>query len=173
MENLILWNTKSYITLNVCLVNMPLHIVLVEPEIPNNTGNIGRLSLATGSHLHLVKPFGFEISDSRLKRAGLDYWKHIELTIYDSIDEFYEKNNHRDMVLMSSHGTKSVWDIPFKDDMMLLFGKESSGLSSNIIDKHPDHIYKIPLHSNHIRSINIANAVSVTVYEGLRQLTIK
>lgn len=149
---------------------MPLHIVLVHPEIPNNTGNIGRLSLATNSHLHLIKPFGFEITDSRLKRAGLDYWQHISLSIYESIDEFYEKNNSKKMVLLSSHGDKSVWDIPFKDDVMLLFGKESSGLPAEILNKHPEQIYKIPLHSNHIRSINIANAVSITVYEGLRQL---
>ena len=149
---------------------MSLHIVLVTPEIPNNTGNIGRLSLATGSHLHLIKPFGFEISDSRLKRAGMDYWKYIELTIYESIDEFYQKNSHRKMALLSSHGTQSFWDIPFEDDMMLIFGKESSGLPSHILKKHPERIYKIPLHSDHIRSINIANAVSVTVYEGLRQL---
>ena len=150
---------------------MPLNIVLVQPEIPNNTGNIGRLSLATGSHLHLIKPFGFEISDTRLKRAGLDYWPHIELSIYESIAEFYKKNAHKKMILLSSHGTQSVWDIPFEDDMMLLFGKESSGLPSEILKKHPESIYKIPLHSNHIRSINIANAVSVTVYEGLRQLS--
>ncbi len=150
---------------------MPLHIVLVHPEIPNNTGNIGRLSLATGAHLHLIKPFGFEISDSRLKRAGLDYWKHIQLSIYETIDEFYEKNSNKKMVLLSSHGTQTVWDIPFEDNLMLLFGKESSGLSSEIINKHPAHIYKIPLHSDHIRSINIANAVSVVVYEGLRQLS--
>jgi len=149
---------------------MPIHIVLIHPEIPNNTGNIGRLSLATGAHLHLVKPFGFEISDSRLKRAGLDYWKHIKLTIYESINDFYSVNSDKKMVLLSSHGEQSFWDIPFKDDLMLLFGKESTGLSSEILSRHPDHIYKIPLRSNHIRSINIANAVSVTVYEGLRQL---
>ncbi|EDM44583.1 predicted rRNA methylase (SpoU class) [unidentified eubacterium SCB49] len=151
---------------------MPLNIVLVCPEIPNNTGNIGRLSLATGAHLHLIKPFGFEISDSRLKRAGLDYWKHIELTIYESIEEFYKINKDKNIVLLSSHGDKSVWDIPFEDDIMLLFGKESSGLPAEILKKHPDNLYKIPLHSDHIRSINIANAVSVTVYEGLRQLSL-
>ena len=150
---------------------MPLHIVLVHPEIPNNTGNIGRLSLATGAHLHLIKPFGFQITDSKLKRAGLDYWQHIQLSTYESIHEFYEKNSDKKMVLLSSHGTQSVWDIPFEDDLMLLFGKESTGLPSEMLNKHPEHIYKIPLHSNHIRSINIANAVSVTVYEGLRQLS--
>ncbi len=152
---------------------MPLHIVLVHPEIPNNTGNIGRLSLATGAHLHLIKPFGFEISDSRLKRAGLDYWPHIQLSTYESIDEFYEKNANKKIILLSSHGTKSVWDIPFENDMMLLFGKESTGLPPEILNKHPQSVYKIPLHSDHIRSINIANAVSVTIYEGLRQLSLQ
>jgi tRNA (cytidine/uridine-2'-O-)-methyltransferase len=101
----------------------------------------------------------------------LDYWKHIQLTTYESIDDFYDKHSDKKMVLLSSHGTQSIWDIPFEDDMMLLFGKESTGLPSEILNKHPEHIFKIPLHSDHIRSINIANAVSVTVYEGLRQLS--
>ena len=108
---------------------------------------------------------------SRLKRAGLDYWKHIQLTTYESIDDFYAKHGDKKMALLSSHGTQSIWDIPFEDDMMLLFGKESTGLPSEILNRHPEHIFKIPLHSDHIRSINIANAVSVTIYEGLRQLS--
>lgn len=149
---------------------MALHIVLVHPEIPNNTGNIGRLSLASGSHLHLVKPFGFEISDSRLKRAGLDYWPHIELSIYEDLDDFFLKNKHREMAFLSSQGTKDYLDIPYKDDMCLIFGKESSGLPSELVSKHPEQLYKIALHSDKIRSINLANAVSVVVYEGLRQL---
>ncbi|WP_124980521.1 tRNA (cytidine(34)-2'-O)-methyltransferase [Nonlabens xiamenensis] len=149
---------------------MPLHIVLVEPEIHTNTGNIGRLSLATGAALHLVKPLGFEITDKRLKRAGLDYWQHIELYIYESFDEFLQRNKHRTLALLSSHGNQDYTTIPFKDDMMLLFGKESAGLSKAIVDQFPQQVYKIPLHSPHIRSINLANAVAVTVYEGLRQL---
>ncbi|WP_417236431.1 tRNA (cytidine(34)-2'-O)-methyltransferase [Bizionia paragorgiae] len=149
---------------------MPLNIVLIEPEIPNNTGNIGRLSLGSGSRLHLVKPFGFEISDARLKRAGLDYWKHIDITIYDSKEDFFEKNKEANMVFLSSHGTQSHWDIPFEDDLFLVFGKESSGLPESITSAHQTALYKIPLHSEHIRSLNIANAVSIVVYEGLRQL---
>lgn len=151
---------------------MSLNIVLIEPEIPNNTGNIGRLSLATGSNLHLVRPFGFELSDARLKRAGLDYWQHINVTYYDSVIDFFEKNSGKKMAFMSSHGTKTYWDIPFEDDMFLIFGKESKGLDSSITDQHPEELYKIPLMSDHIRSINLANAVAVTVYEGLRQLKI-
>ncbi len=149
---------------------MPLHIVLFEPEIPNNTGNIGRLSLASGSHLHLVKPFGFELSDKRVKRAGLDYWQHISLTIYENIDEFYAKNKGKDMVYFSSHGDKTHYQIDYKDDLFLIFGKESKGLPKKITDANKKHLYKIPLYSKHIRSLNLANAVSIAVYEGLKHI---
>ncbi|PCJ94513.1 MAG: tRNA (uridine(34)/cytosine(34)/5-carboxymethylaminomethyluridine(34)-2'-O)-methyltransferase TrmL [Flavobacteriaceae bacterium] len=147
---------------------MSYNIVLIEPEIPNNTGNIGRLSLASGCHLHLVKPFGFEIDDSRVKRAGLDYWKHISLFIYDSIDDFFQKNKGKEMVFLSSHGEKEYYDIEFKEDMFFVFGKESVGLPKHVISKQKDKLYKIPLLSPHIRSLNLANAVSIVVYEGIR-----
>jgi tRNA (cytidine/uridine-2'-O-)-methyltransferase len=150
---------------------MPLNIVLVEPEIPNNTGNIGRLALATGSKLHLVKPFGFEIEDKRLKRAGLDYWQHLEVIYYDSIDDFFLKSKDAKMVFLSSHGTQSHWDIDYTEEMFLIFGKESVGLSQTITDKYKDQLFKIPMYSEHIRSLNLANAVSIIVYEGLRQLS--
>ncbi len=149
---------------------MAYNIVLVEPEIHTNTGNIGRLSLASGSNLHLVKPFGFEISDSRLKRAGLDYWKHINLFTYDSIDEFLETHKNKQMAFLSSHGKEEFWNIDFQDDLFLIFGKESKGLPKHIIDKFKDKLYKIPLMSNKVRSINLANAVSIVVYEGIRNL---
>ena len=149
---------------------MTLHIVLIEPEIPNNTGNIGRLSLATGSKLHLVKPFGFEIDDTRLKRAGLDYWQHLSVTIYDSIQDFFNKNEDKNMVFLSSHGTQDHWSIDFEDDMFLIFGKESVGLPKDLIVKHSDKLFKIPLYSKHVRSLNLANAVSIVVYEGLKYL---
>jgi tRNA (cytidine/uridine-2'-O-)-methyltransferase len=134
---------------------MGFNIVLVEPEIPMNTGNIGRLSLASGSVLHLVKPFGFELNDSRLKRAGLDYWKHISLKIHENIDEFLLANKDKNMVYM-----------------FLVFGKESVGLSKTIITNSQDKIYKIPIYSSHIRSLNLANAVSIVVYEGLRNINL-
>lgn len=149
---------------------MPLNIVLFEPEIPNNTGNIGRLALGSGSHLHLVKPFGFEIDDKRLKRAGLDYWKHLSITYYDNIDHFFLKNKDSKMAFMSSHGTKDHWDIPFEDNMFLIFGKESVGLPKSITENYSNQLYKIPLYSEHIRSLNLANAVSIVIYEGLKQL---
>lgn len=149
---------------------MPLNIALIEPEIPNNTGNIGRLTLASGSILHLVKPFGFEITDARLKRAGLDYWKHLTIHYYENIDEFFNKNKGAKMAFLSSHGTKNHWDIPFEDDLFLVFGKESVGLPKPILKENPEALYKIPLYSEHIRSLNIANAVSIVIYEGLKQM---
>ncbi|GAB5564197.1 MAG: tRNA (uridine(34)/cytosine(34)/5-carboxymethylaminomethyluridine(34)-2'-O)-methyltransferase TrmL [Winogradskyella sp.] len=149
---------------------MSLNIVLVEPEIPNNTGNIGRLSLATGSNLHLVKPFGFEIDDKRLKRAGLDYWKHLNIKYYDSFDDFLIQNKGAQMVFLSSHGSKSHWDINYKTNMFLVFGKESVGLPKALIENQKDRLFKIPMYSDKIRSLNLANAVSIIVYEGLRQL---
>ena len=149
---------------------MPLNIVLIEPEIPNNTGNIGRLALASGSNLHLVKPFGFEIDDTRLKRAGLDYWQHLQLTYYESIDDFFRINHSKKMAFLSSHGTKNHWDIPFENDMFLIFGKESVGLPKSLISAQKENLFKIPLYSNHVRSLNLSNAVSIVVYEGTRQL---
>jgi tRNA (cytidine/uridine-2'-O-)-methyltransferase len=149
---------------------MAFNIVLIEPEIPMNTGNIGRLSLATGSNLHLVKPLGFEISDARLKRAGLDYWKHINLFVYDNIDDFYAKNLGKNMVYFSSHGEKSYIDIEFEDNQFFIFGKESVGLPKNVIENNKGTTYKIPLYSEHIRSLNLANTVAVVVYEGLRNI---
>ena len=149
---------------------MSLNIVLIEPEIPNNTGNIGRLALATGCSLHLVKPFGFEIDDTRLKRAGLDYWQHLSVHYYDSIDDFFSKHNNKKMVFLSSHGTKKHWDIDFEDDMFVIFGKESVGLPKYLIENYSSKLFKIPLFSNHIRSLNLANAVGIVIYEGLKQI---
>lgn len=151
---------------------MPLNIVLIEPEIPNNTGNIGRLALASGSALHLVKPFGFELTDSRLKRAGLDYWQHLEVKYYDNTEAFFSQNIHAKMVFLSSHANKTHWDIPFEDNMFLVFGKESVGLQKSLTEKHKDQLYKIPLYSEHIRSLNLANAVSIVTYEGLKHIRI-
>ena len=149
---------------------MGFNIVLIEPEIPNNTGNIGRLTLASGSILHLVKPVGFEINDTRLKRAGLDYWKHISVKIYENINDFMSINNDKNMVYLSSSAEKSYCSINYKDDMFLVFGKESVGLSKDILTKNSDKLYKIPIYSNHVRSLNLANAVSIVVYEGLRNI---
>ena len=148
---------------------MGFNIVLIEPEIPMNTGNIGRLSLASGSKLHLVKPFGFEINDSRLKRAGLDYWKHLDPVIYENIDAFFEINKESKMVFLSSHGTKDYWSIDYENELFLIFGKESIGLDKTIVEKNIDRVYKIPLFSKYVRSLNLANAVSIVVYDGIQK----
>ena len=121
---------------------MALNIVLIEPEIPNNTGNIGRLSLASGSKLHLVKPFGFDITDTRLKRAGLDYWQHLNVTIYESMDDFFEINKNERMVFLSSHGKKTHWTIDFEDELFLVFGKESIGLPKSILKNYAKNLTK-------------------------------
>ena len=144
--------------------------MLIAPEIPMNTGNIGRLSLASGSVLHLVKPFGFEINDARLKRAGLDYWKHLEVHIYADIDAFYATNKNENMVYLSSSGEKDYSSINYQDKMFLVFGKESVGLPNNILAENSDKLFKIPLYSDHVRSLNLANAVSIVVYDGLRNI---
>jgi tRNA (cytidine/uridine-2'-O-)-methyltransferase len=149
---------------------MGFNIVLVEPEIPMNTGNIGRLSLASRSALHLVKPFGFELDDKRLKRAGLDYWKHISVNIYENIEDFFLKNKDANMVYFSSSATKNYTTINFQDNMFFIFGKESVGLSKKITQENSDNLYKIPIYSKHVRSLNLANAVSIVVYEALRNL---
>lgn len=145
------------------------NIVLIEPEIPNNTGNIGRLCLATNSTLHLVKPFGFEITDAKLKRAGLDYWPHIDLKIYDNVDAFFSEHGHQKFALFSSKATQSYWELPYNEKPFLVFGKESVGLSQEILEKFPIDHYQIPLFHDKIRSLNIANAVGIALYEGIRQ----
>jgi tRNA (cytidine/uridine-2'-O-)-methyltransferase len=150
---------------------MALNIVLIEPEIPMNTGNIGRLSLASGSKLHLVKPLGFELDDKRVKRAGLDYWQHISLHIYENTEAFFATHSNKQMAFFSSHGKQDYWSIDFEDEMFLVFGKESVGLSPDITTRYFDHLYKIPINTTHVRSLNLANAVSIVVYEGLRQLS--
>lgn len=155
-----------------------LNIVLINPEIPNNTGNIGRLALGSGCRLHLVKPFGFEIDDTRLKRAGLDYWKHLDVQYYESIVDFFKQHNttspersrRAKFAFLSSHGTKSHYEIPFEEDLFLVFGKESKGLPAEVTEKYPEQLYTIPMFSEHIRSFNLANAVGIVVYEGIRQL---
>ncbi len=149
---------------------MGFNIVLIEPEIPMNTGNIGRLSLASGSKLHLVKPFGFELDDKRVKRAGLDYWQHISLFIYEDIDDFFLKNKEKKFAFLSSHGSQDYCSIDYEDEMFLIFGKESVGLPEELVTENLDSVYNIPLYSPHIRSLNLANAVGIVVYEGIRNL---
>ncbi|HQW68532.1 MAG TPA: tRNA (cytidine(34)-2'-O)-methyltransferase [Flavobacterium sp.] len=148
-----------------------LNIVLVEPEIPNNTGNIGRLCVGTESRLHLIKPYGFEITDKNLKRSGLDYWVHLDWNEYNNVEEWMAQIPDKSRVfLMSSHASKSIYDIEYQDGDWLVFGKESVGLSQEVLDQFENHL-KIPM-SNLIRSYNIANSVAFVIGEAKRQLSI-
>ncbi len=149
-----------------------LNIVLVEPEIPNNTGNIGRLSVGTESRLHLIHPFGFVINDKNLKRSGLDYWVHLDVTEYQNVEEWMTQIKDKSRVfLMSSHASKSIYEVEFKDEDWLVFGKESVGLSQEVLAKFENHL-TIPM-SNLIRSYNIANSVAFVVGEAKRQINLK
>jgi tRNA (cytidine/uridine-2'-O-)-methyltransferase len=149
-----------------------LNIVLVEPEIPNNTGNIGRLCVGTQSRLHLIHPFGFEINDKNLKRSGLDYWVHLEWFQYQNVNEWVNQIPDKSRVfLMSSHATKSYLEVEFQDGDWLVFGKESVGLSQEVLQLFDNHL-TIPM-SPLIRSYNIANSVAFVVGEAKRQISQK
>jgi tRNA (cytidine/uridine-2'-O-)-methyltransferase len=147
-----------------------LNIVLVEPEIPNNTGNIGRLCVGTESRLHLIHPFGFVINDKNLKRSGLDYWVHLDVTEYQDIKEWITQIPDQSRVfLMSSHAKKSIYEADFQDGDWLVFGKESVGLSEEVLNRFENHL-TIPM-SKLIRSFNIANSVAFVVGEAKRQIS--
>ena len=147
-----------------------LNIVLVEPEIPNNTGNIGRLCVGTQSRLHLIHPFGFVINDANLKRSGLDYWVHLEVTEYQDVSEWTSIIPDKSRVfLMSSHASKSIYENEFRDGDWLVFGKESVGLSKEVLNLFDNHL-TIPM-SNLIRSFNIANSVAFVIGEAKRQIS--
>ena len=149
-----------------------LNIVLVEPEIPNNTGNIGRLCVGTESRLHLIHPFGFVINDKNLKRSGLDYWVHLDITEYQNVAEWKAQIPDLSRVfLMSSHADKSYLETEFQDGDWLVFGKESKGLSEDVLEQFENHL-TIPM-SNLIRSFNIANSVAFVIGEAKRQIFIK
>lgn len=149
-----------------------LNVVLVEPEIPNNTGNIGRLCVGTESRLHLIHPFGFVINDKNLKRSGLDYWVHLDVTEYQNVEEWIAQiPDHSRVFLMSSHSDKSYLENEFQDGDWLVFGKESVGLSKEFMARFENHL-TIPM-SPLIRSFNIANSVAFVVGEAKRQIVIK
>lgn len=151
--------------------NTSLNIVLVHPQIPNNTGNIGRLCVGCHAKLHLVKPLGFEITDARVKRAGLDYWKDLDITIHKSFDDLLGliKDQER-MFLLSARADKSIYHTNYKEGDWLLFGKEAEGLSAEIQEKYTNQLRTIPF-PGPIRSFNLGNAVAMVLGECLRQLS--
>jgi len=145
-------------------------IVLVQPEIPGNTGSIGRTCVALGMELILIHPLGFEITDTRVKRAGLDYWKHVHLTEYASWDAFLEARTPRaeQLFLFEEFGARSFYEPDYPDDAMLVFGKETTGIPKAIIDRHAERLVKLPMRSDVIRSLNLANTVTAAAYQALR-----
>lgn len=145
-----------------------IHIVLVEPEIPMNTGNVARTCAATGSTLHIIHPIGFDISDRAVKRAGLDYWHLVSVYEYADLDEFFRENRPRELWLMTTKAKKVYSDACFQDGCWLLFGKETAGLPAGLREQYPDRCLRLPMVEG-ARSLNLANSVAVVAFEALRQ----
>ena len=145
-----------------------LNLVLVEPEIPQNTGNVARTCAVTGAALHLVKPMGFEIDNSKLKRAGLDYWDKLDITYYDSLDQFLEKTAGENLYFFSTKATKAHSEILYPERCFLVFGKETAGLPKKLVENNIENAVRIPMR-NELRCLNLSNSVAVGAYEVLRQ----
>lgn len=147
----------------------PLHIALVEPEIPQNTGNIARLCAATGTVLNLIEPLGFRLTDREVKRAGIDYWDAVEIRRFPGFQKFEEEISGRRKFLFSTSGTRNYTEAEYRPGDVLIFGSESRGLPLELLKAHPDHVYNIPMKLENVRSLNLANAASIVLYEALRQ----
>lgn len=148
----------------------PLHIVLIHPEIPHNTGAIGRVCVGLGCPLHLIRPLGFHLSEQYIKRAGLDYWDHLQLSLHDNWQSFLDEVKPPRVFFLSTRGKRSLYESRFEAGDALAFGSESSGLPSDFYERYEDRLFKIPMPGEHARSINLANAVSIAAYEAYRQL---
>ncbi len=144
-----------------------LNIVLIEPQIPQNTGNISRTCAVTGAKLHLVRPFGFEITDKHLKRAGLDYWDKLDIFYYDNVDEFFEKNQGN-YFFFTTKGKNVYSNVEYPDNAYLIFGREDKGIKEDILYANPEKCVRIPMR-NELRSLNLSNSVAIATYEVLRQ----
>lgn len=145
-----------------------IHVVLHCPEIPQNTGNIARTCAATGARLHLIKPLGFEINDRKMKRAGLDYWDKLGVTIYENEDEFFKKNEGKTIHYFSTKAPRAYTEVAFEDEVYLMFGRETRGLPEALLERNPDTTVRIPMLPT-LRSLNLSNSVAIAVYEVLRQ----
>ncbi len=147
-----------------------LNIVLVEPQIPQNTGNVARTCAATGARLHLVEPMGFKPDDAKLKRAGLDYWHLLDITYYESLNDFFEKNKGGNFFYFSTKAQKIYSDVSYPDNSYLVFGKETAGLPEELLFANPESCVRLPMiNNNAARSLNLSNTVAIGVYEVLRQ----
>lgn len=149
---------------------MNLNIVLVEPEIPQNTGNIARTCVLTRSTLHLIRPLGFSVDDRSLKRAGLDYWQYLDIRYYDSLDELYDNFKDSRFFYATTKAQHIHTDMEYKQGDFLVFGKESAGLPRDLIEKNMDRCIRIPMVKESLRSLNLSNSVNIIMYEALRQM---
>ncbi len=148
-----------------------LHIVLVNPEIPQNTGNIARTCAATNTRLHLVKPLGFSIESKEVKRAGLDYWEYVDLEVHDSLDAFISKYSQNRKYLATTKGSKIYTEVSYQEEDMLIFGRETTGLPRDFIQEHGEFAVRIPMSANtRLRSLNLSNSANIILFEALRQL---
>lgn len=147
-----------------------LRVVLYQPEIPQNTGNVARTCAATHTPLHLVEPLGFRITDRHLKRAGLDYWPHVTLTVHPDIESLYRSLPDARWVLFSTHARRSVYDFEFEPGDCLVFGCETGGLPKELLDQAPMNVLQIPIDRSQVRSLNLATSVGVALFEAMRQL---
>lgn len=145
-----------------------INIVLHEPEIPQNTGNIARTCAAIGASLHLIRPLGFCIDDKKLKRAGLDYWHLLDITYYDGLDDFFAKHPDAKIFYYTTKAPHSYTEVSYPDPVFIMFGKESKGLPESLLQQHPDRCVRIPMRDG-LRSLNLSNSVAVAAYEILRQ----
>lgn len=145
-----------------------MNIVLLEPEIPDNTGNIGRTCVATGLSLHLIKPLGFDISEKAVRRAGLDYWRDLDLRVYENYDDFLQQNDNPPVIMATTKAEKKYTDITYDRDCYIMFGKESKGIPEEILIRAPQNCVRIPMRAGY-RSLNLSNSVAIVVYEALRQ----
>jgi tRNA (cytidine/uridine-2'-O-)-methyltransferase len=151
--------------------NLTVNVVLYQPQIPSNTGNIARTCAGTNTALHLIRPLGFSTDDKMLKRAGLDYWEHVKIAYYDSLDEFYEKNAGGEFFYITKFGQKPHSDFDFSQvdkNYYFIFGRETTGLPKEVIENNKDRGLRIPMNDN-IRSLNLSNTAAILIYEALRQ----
>lgn len=147
------------------------HIVLIEPEIPQNTGTIGRMCLAVGADLHIIKPMAFDIDEKAVRRAGLDYWKFLKLTVHESIDDFFKTiPANAQKVFVETRVDRTIYDVKFEKGAYLFFGKETTGIPKPLLAEYASDIASIPMYDTRVRSLNLSNCASIVAYEAIRQI---
>ena len=145
-----------------------MNIILLEPEIPANTGNIGRTCVATGTRLHLIEPMGFRLNEKQIKRAGLDYWKDLDLIVYDNLEDFLVRNNYPKIYMATTKAVKAYTDVSYEPDCYIMLGKESAGIPEELLLSNKENCIRIPMIGD-IRSLNLGNSAAIILYEALRQ----